>query len=241
MNVICVIPARYNSSRFKGKPLADIHGKPMIWWVYENAKKVQEFSDVIVATDDERIMNMCQKLNIKVIKTLDTHKTPLDRIHEVSTVISADYYMCINGDEPLIQPETMLEMFPVEEMNETIQVINAMTTIKNAPEVIDFTNLKIVAGDSGNCLYISRSPIPYPKGNLNFDYKKYVGITVINKKALDFYNDTSRGVLESIEDNDLIRFLENSLPVSVKDVDCDVLSVDTEKDLEIVKNLLYKG
>lgn len=238
MNIICVIPARYNSSRFKGKPLADINGKPMIWWVYQNAMKVTEFSKVIVATDDDRIIEVCNKLNMQVVKTLDTHKTPLDRIHEVSINEQADYYMCINGDEPLILPNTMKELIPNTVNNSEICVVNAMTTIKNSPEVIDFTNLKIVTNEKGNCLYISRSPIPYPKGNLNFEYKKYVGITVLNKRALDFYNTTKRGVIESIEDNDLIRYLENGYTVSMIDVECDVLSVDTEKDLEIVRTLM---
>lgn len=238
MNIICVIPARYNSSRFKGKPLADINGKPMIWWVYQNAMKVTEFSKVIVATDDDRIIEVCNKLNMQVVKTLDTHKTPLDRIHEVSINEQADYYMCINGDEPLILPNTMKELIPNTVNNSEICVVNAMTTIKNSPEVIDFTNLKIVTNEKGNCLYISRSPIPYPKGNLNFEYKKYVGITVLNKRALDFYNTTKRGVIESIEDNDLIRYLENGYNVSMIDVECDVLSVDTEKDLEIVRTLM---
>ncbi|RUS55567.1 hypothetical protein QI30_11630 [Kurthia sp. 3B1D] len=238
MNIICVIPARYNSSRFKGKPLADINGKPMIWWVYQNAMKVIEFSKVIVATDDDRIIEVCNKLNMQVVKTLDTHKTPLDRIHEVSINEQADYYMCINGDEPLILPNTMKELIPNTVNNSEICVVNAMTTIKNSPEVIDFTNLKIVTNEKGNCLYISRSPIPYPKGNLNFEYKKYVGITVLNKRALDFYNTTKRGVIESIEDNDLIRYLENGYNVSMIDVECDVLSVDTEKDLEIVRTLM---
>lgn len=238
MNIICVIPARYNSSRFKGKPLADINGKPMIWWVYQNAMKVTEFSKVIVATDDDRIIEVCNKLNMQVVKTLDTHKTPLDRIHEVSINEQADYYMCINGDEPLILPNTMKELIPNTVNNSEICVVNAMTTIKNSPEVIDFTNLKIVTNEKGNCLYISRSPIPYPKGNLNFEYKKYVGITVLNKRALDFYNTTKRGIIESIEDNDLIRYLENGYNVSMIDVECDVLSVDTEKDLEIVRTLM---
>lgn len=238
MNIVCVIPARYNSSRFKGKPLAEINGKPMIWWVYKNAKKVTKFSKVIVATDHEKIYDVCKKLQIEVIMTSPNHKTPLNRIHEVSENISADYYMCLNGDEPLISPEIIEQLIPNRIISQDIKVINAMTTIKNIPEVIDFTNLKIVTNKLGECVYISRSPIPYPKGTLDFEYKKYVGITVLNKNALDLYNETKRGVLESTEDNDLIRYLENGHKVDMIDVKCDVLSVDTEKDLFTVREIM---
>lgn len=238
MDIVCVIPARYNSSRFKGKPLANILGKPMIWWVYQNAKKVNAFSDVIVATDDDRIMNACKENDIKAIKTSEIHNTPLDRIHEVSDKINADYYMCINGDEPLLKPSTMEELIPLQAAAEGLFVSNAMTIIKNPAEVIDFTNLKIVNDVNGNCIYISRSPIPYPKGSIDFNYKKYVGITVLNKKALDFYVSTKRGILESIEDNDLLRYIENGEKVKLVEVDCDVLSVDTKKDLDKVIDIL---
>ena len=95
MKIVAVIPARYKSTRLPGKPLADICGKPMIWWVYNQVKKVKEFKDIFVATDDERIKETCEKYNIKVIMTRDNHPDHISRVQEVSEKIEADYYVCI--------------------------------------------------------------------------------------------------------------------------------------------------
>lgn len=107
MKVIGVIPARYKSSRFPGKPLADICGKPMIWWVYNQALKAEALSEAYVVTDDERIKEACDKFGINVIMNSDTHKTGKDRIGEVARKIPADLYVNIQGDEPMIEPETI--------------------------------------------------------------------------------------------------------------------------------------
>ena len=104
MKIIGVIPARYKSSRFPGKPLADICGKPMIWWVYKQAKKVKEFDEIYVATDDDRIKTVLDGYQVPVIMTSEQHLEHISRIHEVSQKIDADLYVCINGDEPLIDP-----------------------------------------------------------------------------------------------------------------------------------------
>ena len=239
MKIIGIIPARYNSSRFEGKPLADICGKPMIWYVYNQVKKVKEINEVYVATDDERIENVCKDFGINVIMTKNTHKTPTDRIHEVSDKIVADIYLSINGDEPLIDPETIKAVIPKNNVND-IFVANIITTIEDPVEVVDFTNLKVVTNEKGEGIYISRSPIPYPKGSMDCKYKKHVGVYAFNKKALNFYVNTKRGNLEKVEDIDLLRYIENRIKVNFIDVDCHTLSVDTPKDLDrvikIIKN-----
>jgi 3-deoxy-manno-octulosonate cytidylyltransferase (CMP-KDO synthetase) len=107
MKIIGVIPARYKSSRFPGKPLADICGKPMIWWVYQQCLKVEDFESVYVATDDERIFSVCSELGMKVLMTSDKHKTGTDRIGEVARKINADLIVNIQGDEPMLEPETI--------------------------------------------------------------------------------------------------------------------------------------
>ena len=104
MKIIGVIPARYKSSRFPGKPLANICGRPMVWWVYQQCKKVKDFKEVYVATDDQQIFSVCEALDIKVIMTSDKHKTGTDRIGEVARNISADLIVNIQGDEPLLEP-----------------------------------------------------------------------------------------------------------------------------------------
>ncbi len=235
MKIIGVIPARYKSTRFEGKPLQEINGKPMVWWVYNQAKKVKRFDEVYVATDDERIEKKCKEMGIATIMTSNQHKTPTDRVHEVSNIIQADIYVSINGDEPMIDPKTIEAVIPEEKHENGEFVANIITTIKDPVEVIDFTNLKVVTNEKGEGMYISRSPIPYPKGSMDCIYKKHVGVYAFNKQALDFYKNTPRGQVEEIEDIDLLRYLENNVKVKFIDIDCKTLSVDTPKDLEKVR------
>lgn len=241
MKIIGIIPARYKSTRFEGKPLADICGRPMVWWVYNQVMKVKKFDEVYVATDDERIEDKCKELGMNVIMTSDKHKTPTDRIHEVSQRIQADIYVSINGDEPLIDPKTIEAVIPNEKHDNEKFVANIITKIKDPVEVIDFTNLKVVTNENGEGMYISRSPIPYPKGSMNCIYKKHVGVYAFNKEALDFYANTKRGLVEQIEDIDLLRYLENHVKVKFIDIDCNTLSVDTPKDLERIREIKVKS
>ena len=113
MNIIGVIPARYKSSRFPGKPLADISGRPMIWWVYQQCKKVEDFSAIYVATDDKKIFETCKSLGLEVIMTSEYHKTGTDRVGEVATKIMADLYVNVQGDEPVIKPEMIKEVIKI--------------------------------------------------------------------------------------------------------------------------------
>lgn len=237
MKVIAVIPSRYGSSRFPGKPLMDICGKPMIWWVYQQVIKVGSVDEVIVATDDERILKTCEENGMNVMMTSPEHNTPTDRLYEVSTKTDGDVYMFVGGDEPLIEPEAIDAVVPKTQVDE-MYVANAMTTIKTAPEVIDFTNIKVVVNEDNIGLYTSRSPLPYPKGGLDFEYKKFVGIGAFTRKALEFYHNTPKGKMERIEECDLMRFIEHQIPIKFIDVTCRNISVDTPKDLEKVRDLM---
>lgn len=237
MKIIGIIPARYKSTRFEGKPLADICGKPMIWWTYQQAKKVKAFDEVYVATDSDIIENACRQHGLNVIMTSVENHTPTDRIYEVSTKFDADFYISINGDEPLIDPKTIEAVIPKNNKKDKY-VANIITTIKDPVEVIDFTNLKVVTNDNGRGIYISRSPIPYPKGSMDCNYKKHVGVYAFNKRALEFYHKTKRGMLEIIEDIDLLRFIENQVDIEFIEVECKTLSVDTPKDLKRVIDII---
>lgn len=234
-----VIPSRYGSTRFPAKPLADICGKPMVWYVYQQALKA-DLDEVYVATDDERILNICNGLGMNVIMTSDKHKTPNDRVHEVSTIINSDIYVCINGDEPLIEPEVINASLPEAGENITMFYSNVITTIKNPVEVVDPTNIKVIANNKGEALWASRNPIPYPKGNMEFTYKKIVGIAAFSKDALDYYVNTPRSEIEKAEELDLYRFLVNHKIVKLKEIECSTLSVDTPKDLEHVRTIIKK-
>lgn len=238
MKIVGVIPARYNSSRFKGKPLADICGKPMIWWVHDRLKSVEELSEVYVATDDARIISVCDQYGIKTVMTSESHKTHLDRLYEVSTKVDADFYINVNGDEPLIEVEAITKILPQDIDPDSFYVSNLMTELKNPLEAVDFSKIKIATDVFGYGLYMARSPIPYPKGTYNFIYKKFVGVQCFTKSALEFCNNAKRGPLEEAEDIDEFRFLENGQKIKFIEAAATTLSVDTPKDLEKVRNII---
>ena len=237
MKTIGVIPARYSSTRFPGKPLADIHGKPMLWWVYTQVKKIKKFEDIFCAIDDERIEKVCKELEIKYIITSKNHPEHISRIHEVSEKIQADYYICINGDEPLISEACILPIFP-EKFHNDAYFGGAMRILTNPAECLDSSKIKVVVSNTGRCLYMSRTPIPHPQGSLQFNYNKYVGVECFNKKALDFFVSTPMGSIEKIEDIDHLRFIENGIDLHFTYVDSESISVDTPKDLEKVRDII---
>lgn len=239
MKIIGVIPARYKSSRFPGKPLADIFGKPMIQWVYEQTCKVKEFDNVYVATDDDRIIDACNERNIPVIKTSDAHPTHVHRIHEISEKINSDYYVVVCGDEPLINPNVIKAVLPNTTAKD-FYVGGLCRYFSDPAEVIDPANIKVVTNDNDECILLSRAPVPFPYKTVLFKYKKVVGVECYNKVALDFFVNKEKGFLESIEDVTLQRFLENKIHIKYKLVESESLSVDTPRDLEKVKDIISK-
>lgn len=234
MKIVAVIPSRFQSTRFPGKPLVDIFGHPMVWWVYQSVLKVTNIDDIIVATDDERIVEVCKQNNMNVMMTAKDHNTPTSRLYEVSMRIGGDKFVFVGGDEPMINPQSIEKVVEVAR-KENAFAVNAMTRIKTAPEVIDFTNIKVVVNTDNMLLYTSRSPLPFPKGGLDFDYMKFVGIGVFSREALAFYNDTPKSDIERIEECDLLRFVERGKPVKMVYVESDNISIDTPKDLELAK------
>lgn len=241
MRIVAIIPARYNSTRFPGKPLADICGKPMIWWVYNQVKKVSEILDVYVATDDERIASVCDSFNINHIMTSDSHRTSTERLNEVADSIEADLYICINGDEPLIDPKIIKAIIPKELPDTDLYVGNLMTSVSDPVEVVDFTNIKVVTDVDNNALFMSRSPIPYPKSSMDYKYYKHVGVLIYNKAALNFFASTAKGPMEMIEDINELRFIEHGNKLKMIKVEAHSLSVDTPKDLERIRNIIMQN
>ena len=240
MKIIGVIPARFQSTRLPGKPLADICGKPMIWWVYQQAIKAKGFDKIYVATDDERIAKVCESYHIDYVMTGTDTPNHIHRIWEVTEIIDSDYYVSINGDEPLISPEN------IESVMKTLTFASpglpffgsVYRELTDPAETIDTANVKIVLDKDGRCLYQSRLPIPSTKGSLNFRYKKAIGIECFNKLALDFFVKTPMGQLETIEDIDHLRFIENGVPIYYQKIESESLSVDTKNDLEKVRSIL---
>lgn len=238
MKIIGVIPARYQSSRLPGKPLADICGRPMLWWVYQQMKKVEGFADIYIATDDERIEKVCKEHKIPVIMTSEKHRNPTERTHEIATKVQGDIYVFVGGDEPLIESDAISKVIHCACTTPDFFVANAMTSVKKPAEVIDFANIKMIANECGDGLYASRSPLPYPQGTLDYVYKKFVGICALSKEALEFFVTTPQSLLEKTEECDLIRFIEHKKPLKFVDVESWTLSVDTPKDLEYVRGVI---
>lgn len=240
MKIIAVIPARYESSRFPGKPLMDICGKLMIERVYAQAKKVAEFDDVYVATDDGRVYSACVALDMQCAMTSNRHKTGTDRVGEVAEKIPADLYVNIQGDEPLIEPETIRKaIIPfVDAKYQNIQVTNLMTRIYDPTDLVNVTVPKVIASCDGRGIYLTRSAAPFPKGVVNVDYYKQVCVYGFTPEALRFFCQSPRGKIESIEDIEILRFIEAGYYVQFMEVDSETIAVDTPHDLERVREYL---
>lgn len=238
MKTIAVIPARYASTRMPGKPLADVLGKPMIWWVYHAAKACAKLDDVLIATDDARIAEVCAQYDMKCVMTSPDHDTPTGRIWEVSTKVDADLYLQLMGDEPLVNPAAFDLILPDTLPDDACYVAVLTNVMQHPADVVDFSNQKVVTNAAREVLMISRSPIPYPKGTLDFDYEKVTGIQLYSKQALQFYHDTPKSVLERAEENDMMRYVENGRKVHAIVSPYKTVSVDTPKDLALVNEIL---
>lgn len=239
MRTLGVIPARYGSTRLPGKPLKDICGKPMIWWVYQRVADIAELEEVYVATDDERIVNVCKNYNIPVVITKNNHPTGASRLQEVSEHIAADFYVQINGDEPLIDCDAIRSVIPDIVPQEREFGTNIITQMYDPMQVMDASNIKMVFDNEMNALYMSRTPIPYPFNDISQPYYKHVGILGYNKKMLDFYKDSVPGRQEKVEGIDTLRFLDYGKQLKLIEVNnYTSLSVDTEHDLEYVRQVI---
>ncbi|NGM18502.1 3-deoxy-manno-octulosonate cytidylyltransferase [Roseomonas stagni] len=239
MRVVAVIPARYGSSRFEGKPLADIAGAPMIAWVYQAVRRSTLLADVVVATDDERIAKVCEARGLNYVMTSSAHETSTERLNEVAARFPADLYLCVNGDEPLIDHRRLEAIIPAELPAEEIYVANLTCKISKPAEVMDPTNIKVVWDANHRAVFFSRSPIPFPKSSLSFDYYKHIGVLIYNKAALNFFATTRKGAIEQAEDINELRFVENGVGLKMVVVEpSEALSVDTPKDLERVREIV---
>lgn len=245
MKIIGVIPSRYASTRFPGKGLSDICGRPMIWWVYQSMQNARGISKSYVATDNDIIAKECDKWNIPWVMTSTSCPTHLERLYEVSTKINADFYINVNGDEPLIESKCIEDLIPSNVNPEASYFANGMMILTDPIDAYDSSKIKIATDMRGYGLYMARSPIPFPKGRSDFKLKKFVGVQCFTKRALQFANETPRGYLESIEDIDEFRYLENGHKIKFVLTEATTLSVDTPKDLEkvreIIQNKLFKG
>ena len=238
MKIIGMVPARGGSSRFNNKPLALICGKPMVYWVWKHSKEVACFDEVYVATDSEEIKTVSEGFGAKVLMTSSDCETATESLWEVSHMVDADLYVMINGDEPLVMARDIVKCIPERIPDDGFYVSNLMTDFSNPVEVADPTNLKIVTNSDDICLFISRAPIPFPKGDMNYVFHKFVGVGAFTHESLEYYHRTPRGPIEKIEENDSFRFIENRKDCYYINAHCKTLSVDTPKDRVAVEQYM---
>jgi 3-deoxy-manno-octulosonate cytidylyltransferase (CMP-KDO synthetase) len=231
--IIGVIPARYNSSRLPGKALRAIAGKPMIHWVYENARRSQSLSELLVATDSSEIHKSCEGAGIPVMLTGE-HPSGGDRLYEVLTRTDADIYVNIQGDEPTLKPEHIdLLLHPL--LNRRDAQVSTLKVRIGADEALEPNAVKVVTDVDGKALYFSRHPIPYDRDKTGAShYYKHIGLYAYTRDALIRFHQLPQSSLELSEKLEQLRLIENGIAIYVAETEFDTVGVDTEADLERV-------
>ena len=239
MRTLCVIPARYASTRLPGKPLADICGKPMICRVLERASRAQKPEKVIVATDDQRIYDAVRAEGSEAILTRADHPTGTDRLAEVAEAYpEVDLIVNVQGDEPLIEPSVIDDLIAPFEMDENLPMATVMTRMGDAAEQLNPNNVKVIVDKLGYALYFSRSLVPYPRAAAGPVYK-HIGIYAYRRDFLLRYARLEPTPLERAESLEQLRALENGYGIRVLETDCRFVGVDTPEDLALV-NKIYR-
>lgn len=237
MKYLVVIPARLASTRLPNKPLVEIEGKSMIQRTYERClEAVDSPENVIVATDHMDIFTHIESLGYNAIMTSEQCLTGTDRVAEVAEKLEADYYINVQGDEPLINPEDIrLTINNLEEGSETI--LNGYGAIASDEEYRSLSIPKVVFSESGQLLYMSRAAIPGSKSGYFEGAYRQICIYAFPKSALKkFSSRTTKTFFENIEDIEILRFLEMGVPVQMLEMSAESIAVDTLEDLEKVRN-----
>lgn len=240
MKAICIIPARFSSTRLPGKPLKDICGKPMICRVYERAKLAKSVDEVIVATDDKRILNAVEKNFGRAMMTRADHKTGTDRLAEVAERFpDAEVIVNVQGDEPLIEGSLIDELIAQFD-DADLQMATVAVELTEDAEIKNPNNVKVVIDKNNNALYFSRSPIPYPRNFGKSKVYKHIGIYAYRRNFLLNFAQMTPTPLEETESLEQLRALENGYKIRVIKSNCKFIGVDTEEDLKLVNEIWAK-
>lgn len=242
MKVIVVIPARYKSSRFPGKPLALLLGKPMILWVAELSAKAVGSENVYIATDDLRIKELVNQAGYQSVMTSNDALTGTDRLAEVAKKIEADIYINVQGDEPLVDPKDIINVIE-EKKKYPYEVINAFCPINEHEDPESVNIPKVIFTEDKRLIYMSRSTLPGYKEESNVPqiYYKQVCIYAFNKDELIQYEEFGRkSALEKSEDIEIIRFLEWGQKIRMVSTMSGSLAVDIPEDIEKVEYALKR-
>ena len=241
MKSICVIPARYASTRLPGKPLKLIAGVPMICRVYDRASKAAKIDKAIVATDDKRIFNAVKEYGGEVMMTRADHPTGTDRLAEVASAFNdVDLIVNVQGDEPLIEPSLIDDLISLFEDDDKLQMATVATELKDEAEINNPNNVKVIADLNHYALYFSRSQIPYPRNKGKSPIYKHIGIYAYRRQFLLNYAKMMSTPLEQTESLEQLRALENGYKIKVLHSDNQFIGVDTEEDLKIVNEIYSK-
>lgn len=238
MKIIGVIPARYQSSRFPGKPLADIMGRPMIWWVYQQCMKVPELSEVYVATDDERIFSTCEQLGIRVLMTSSEHRSGTDRIGEVAAKVQGDLFVNIQGDEPLIEPQMIRDLIGIF-ADDSVYYGSLRKHITDEAEIQAPSTVKVVVDKNEDALYFSRSVIPSNvKDGKPVRIYRHAGIYAYKRDFLNTFIQLPPSELETVEGLEQLRALENGYKLRVHETQFDSIGVDLPEHIAMVEQAI---
>jgi 3-deoxy-manno-octulosonate cytidylyltransferase (CMP-KDO synthetase) len=241
--VIVVIPSRYAATRLPGKPLVNLAGKPMVQRVYEQAKLAQTIHRVLVATDDQRIVDAVLAFGGEVRMTRSDHRTGTERIAEVAAHQAGDVFVNVQGDEPLIDPVAVDTAVAALLEDPPAQIATVATPIRHLPDIMDPNVVKTVLDFDSNALYFSRAPIPWVRDTpqkVHVKYWKHLGLYAFQRDALLEYPTLPQGELEKIEQLEQLRWLENGWKIRVAEVEHDAVSVDVPEDVTRVEKLLQK-
>ncbi len=237
-NVIIVIPARYGSTRFPGKPLAELQGKPIIQWVYEACKKAN-CGEVIIATEDERITSAAASFGAKAVMTSADCQSGTDRIYQATKGLGADYVINVQGDEPFVQPETIKAVVELVKNDDKTDISTACMPVTDADIINNPNHVKAVLAKDMRALYFSRSPIPYKREKTpeseKAPYYLHCGIYGYKIKALEQFVKLPVSPLENLEKLEQLRALEAGMTIKSALINKAGPAIDTPADLERAK------
>jgi 3-deoxy-D-manno-octulosonate cytidylyltransferase len=244
MKILGVIPARYASTRFEGKPLKDINGHTMIEWVYKRAENA-DIDKLVVATDDERIFNTVKNFGGNAVMTSKEHENGTSRIIEVINTPEYndfDFIINIQGDEPLIDIKS-INLLADNYRKEKSEIVTLKKEFNKNENIENPNIVKVVTDFNDNAVYFSRSAIPYERNSVeSFKYYKHIGIYGYTSKFLNELKNLKEGILEKIESLEQLRFIENGYKIKVLETVSEVIGVDTEEDLkEVIKYIKENG
>jgi len=239
LSVLGVIPARYKSSRFEGKPLVKIDGIPMIKRTYSQAIKSELLTDVIVATEDKRIVDYCESENIPVIMTSENCLTGTDRLVEVGVQKDYDFYINIQGDEPVIDPSVISQLITeFKQYGEKYIAYNLYKVIDELDEINSQTIIKVIVNQDDELMYMSRLPVPYSNSEKIAVFKQQIPVYGFTRKALDVFSQKHKTLNEQFEDIELLRFVDMGYPLKMCETSADSIAVDVPSDVQKVEHFL---